>query len=151
MTENKIKLGHTPEEQREPSLVPPVIAAIASLIIPGLGQVLGRAVRRGVILFATMITIVFLMAWRFQLAAPRDTGWVNIIKKAFRLDPFLIVVTIAFATHADLKLIKLKLFDIIFGRILHTAIGMMNTTRRWIALVNGHAQSTKRQLCIQIA
>ena len=33
---------------------------------------------------------------RFQLAAPRDTGWVNIIKKAFRLDPFLIMVTIAF-------------------------------------------------------
>ena len=96
MKNNTTKLRHAPEDIREPSLVPPIIAAIASLIIPGLGQVLARAVRRGVILFATLVTIVFLMAWRFQLAAPRDTGWVNIIKKAFRLDPFLIIVTIAF-------------------------------------------------------
>jgi phosphonate transport system permease protein len=36
------------------------------------------------------------MVWRFRLAAPRDTGWVNIIKKSFRLDPFLILVTIFF-------------------------------------------------------
>jgi phosphonate transport system permease protein len=96
MTDNRIKLGHTPEDQREPSLVPPVFAAISSLFLPGLGQVLARAVRRGIILFATMISIVFLMAWRFQLAAPRDTGWANIVKKAYLLDPFLIVVTIAF-------------------------------------------------------
>jgi phosphonate transport system permease protein len=96
MTNKKIKLGHTPEAVREPSLVPPVIAAIASLILPGLGQVLAREIRRGIILFATMLSIVLLMIWRFQLAAPRDTGWVNIIKKAFRLDPFLIIVTVAF-------------------------------------------------------
>ena len=96
MKNDKIKLGHTPEDLREPSLVPPIIAAIASLIIPGLGQVLARAIRRGAILFATMVSIVLLMGWRFQLAAPRDTGWVNIVKKAFRLDPFLIVVTVAF-------------------------------------------------------
>ncbi len=96
MTDKKITLRHIPDEKREPSLVPPIIAAIASLLIPGLGQSLARAVRRGTILFATMISILFLMAWRFQLAAPRDTGWVNIIKKAYHLDPFLIVVTLAF-------------------------------------------------------
>ena len=90
MTDTPIKFGHTPEGRREPSLVPPIIAAIASLIIPGLEQVLARATRRGIILFATMISMVFLMAWRFQLAAPRDTGWVNITKKGFHLDPFLI-------------------------------------------------------------
>ena len=93
---NKVRLQHTPEGLREPSLVPPVIAGIASLVIPGLGQVLARAVRRGLILFATLVSIVILMGWRFKLAAPRDTGWANIIKKAFRLDPFLIVVTIVF-------------------------------------------------------
>jgi len=96
MTNNTVTLRHTPEEQREPSLVPPVVAAIASLIIPGLGQTLARAIRRGIILFATMVSIVLLLAWRFQRAAPRDSGWVDIIKKAFHLDPFLIVVTIAF-------------------------------------------------------
>jgi len=96
MKNNKIKLGHTPEGQREPSLVPPVLAGIASLVLPGLGQVLARAVRRGLILFATFVSIIILVAWRFRLAAPRDTGWVNIFKKGLRLDPFLIVVVIVF-------------------------------------------------------
>jgi phosphonate transport system permease protein len=96
MTKKAIKLGHIPEEHRDPSLVHPIIAALASLIIPGLGQFLARAARRGIILFATMVSIIFLIAWRFQLAAPRDTGWVNIIIKAFRLDPFLIIVAIVF-------------------------------------------------------
>jgi phosphonate transport system permease protein len=93
---NKIKLQHTPEGLREPSLVSPVIAGISSLIIPGLGQILARAVRRGLILFATLVSIIIFMGWRFKLAAPRDTGWANIIRKAYRLDPFLIVVTIVF-------------------------------------------------------
>jgi phosphonate transport system permease protein len=92
----KIKLGHVPEDIRKPSLVPPWLAALASLLIPGLGQGLAREIRRGVILFSTMLSIIILMVWRFQLAAPRDTGWVNIIKKALRLDPFLIIVTIFF-------------------------------------------------------
>jgi phosphonate transport system permease protein len=94
MTEKAIKLGHDPEEVREPSLVPPVIAGIVSLIIPGLGQGLARAVRRGLILFFSFATVVGLTAWRFTLAAPRDTGWFNIVKKGLRLDPFLILVSI---------------------------------------------------------
>jgi phosphonate transport system permease protein len=96
MKNNNIRLRHIPESQRKPSLVPPWLAALASLLIPGLGQGLARDIRRGVILFSTMISIVILLVWRFTLAAPRDTGWVNIIKKAFRLDPFLILVTVFF-------------------------------------------------------
>ena len=92
----KIRLGHVPEDQRPPSLVPPAIAALVSLVIPGLGQVLAREVRRGIILFATFVSVVLLLAWRFRLAAPRDSGWINIIKKALRLDPILIVVSIFF-------------------------------------------------------
>ena len=42
MTDVKLELGHIPEDAREPSLVPAPIAALASLIIPGLGQVLAR-------------------------------------------------------------------------------------------------------------
>jgi len=96
MSNQKIKIRHTPEDLREPSLVSAPVAALASLLLPGLGQALGRAVRRGIILLATMVSIVLLLAWRFKLAAPRDTGWINIIKKAYRLDPFLIIVTIFF-------------------------------------------------------
>ena len=96
MTDNGITIGHIPEDMREPSLVPPPLAAIASLIVPGLGQGLARSVRRGLILFFSFATIFGLTAWRFALAAPRDTGWVNIIKKGLRLDPFLILVSVLF-------------------------------------------------------
>jgi phosphonate transport system permease protein len=96
MTDQDIKLGHIPEEMREPSLVPPPLAALASLIVPGLGQGLARDVRRGLILFFSFATILGLTAWRFTLAAPRDTGWFNIIKKGLRLDPFLIFVSVLF-------------------------------------------------------
>lgn len=93
---NNTKLGHTPEEIRQPSMVPPIVAAILSLVVPGLGQVLGRTVRRGLIIFFSFISILGLIAWRFTLAAPRDTGWFNIFKKGLYLDRFLIVATVLF-------------------------------------------------------
>jgi phosphonate transport system permease protein len=96
MTDNNIKLDHIPEDVREPSLVSPPLAGIASLIIPGLGQGLARSVRRGLILFFSFFTIFGLTAWRFSLAAPRDQGWFNIFKKGLYLDPFLILVSILF-------------------------------------------------------
>ncbi len=97
MKENKdFQFGHTPEDVREPSLVSPPVAGLASLILPGLGQVLARSTRRGLILFFSFLSILSLTGWRFALAAPRDTGWVNIIKKGLYLDPFLIVVSILF-------------------------------------------------------
>ncbi len=88
------KTSYQPEEAPLPSLVPPAVAAIASLLIPGLGQALGRHARRGLILFFSFATIIGLTLWRFTLAAPRDEGWVNIIKKGWHLDSFLIAVTI---------------------------------------------------------
>lgn len=95
MTENNMrKLGHTPEGLREPSLVSPGVAAVLSAIIPGLGQILARSIRRGIILMVSMLTIIGLAIWRFRLAAPRDTGFWNIAKKALRLDPSLILVTV---------------------------------------------------------
>jgi phosphonate transport system permease protein len=96
MKNNKLKLGHVPQAQRQPSLVPPWGAALASLVIPGLGQGLAREVRRGLILFASLLSIVLLLVWRFKLAAPRDTGWLNIVQKALKLDRFLIVVMVFF-------------------------------------------------------
>ncbi|MCA9922080.1 MAG: phosphonate ABC transporter, permease protein PhnE [Anaerolineales bacterium] len=79
------------------SLVPPLIAAILSALVPGLGQALARAVRRGALLFFSMITIVGLLVWRFRLAAPRDEGIVDIFLKGLRLKPFLIFVCVLVA------------------------------------------------------
>ncbi|MBI9044316.1 MAG: phosphonate ABC transporter, permease protein PhnE [Anaerolineaceae bacterium] len=84
-------------EEVKPSLVPPWIAAIASLILPGLGQALARKVRRGLILFVSLVTVVGLLLWRLNLEAQLglvpDT-WGGIAAKAFRLNPILIFITI---------------------------------------------------------
>ena len=80
-----------------PSLIPPWLAAILSAVIPGLGQALGRALKRGIIIFTSFATLVGLLIWRFQVAAPRDTGVVNIVLKAFRLQPVFIVIAVFFA------------------------------------------------------
>ncbi len=82
------------EKEYKPGLVSPAVAAILSAIIPGLGQAFSRMVRRGVILFFSFASIVGLMVWRFRDAAPRDTGVIAIIKKAFHLDPVMLLITI---------------------------------------------------------
>ncbi|MFW5714587.1 MAG: phosphonate ABC transporter, permease protein PhnE [Brevefilum sp.] len=85
------------EQPNKPSLVPPWLAAVLSGIIPGLGQALARKLRRGILLFVSFVTIIGLMIWRFQLAAPRDTGLVAIVTKAWRLQPILILISILIA------------------------------------------------------
>lgn len=87
-------LGHTPSEERPPSLVPPWLAAILSALAPGLGQAMARAVRRGIILLSSFATILALMVWRIRLAARRDTEFFAIIKKAYHLQPVLLVLTV---------------------------------------------------------
>ncbi|MBE0411616.1 MAG: hypothetical protein IBX69_17965, partial [Anaerolineales bacterium] len=77
-----------------PSLVPPWVAGILSAIIPGLGQSLARQVRRGILVLLSFASIIGLLVWRFRLAAPRDTGFMNIVSKAFYLQPILIFITI---------------------------------------------------------
>jgi phosphonate transport system permease protein len=82
------------EKLLKPGLVPPWLAAVLSAILPGLGQTLSRKVKRGLLLFISSITMAGLMIWRFRLAAPRDTGAINIIKKAFYLEPIMIFICI---------------------------------------------------------
>ncbi len=93
---DKIKLNHIPEELRPPSWVPAPLAGIFSLLVPGLGQIFARSVRRGILLIVSYATILALMIWRFNQAAPRDEGFVDIVKKGWHLDPFLIIITVLF-------------------------------------------------------
>ena len=92
MTENTNK-WIDPDELKS-SLVSPWLAAVLSAVIPGLGQALAREWKRGLLLFASTFTIFGLMIWRFRLAAPRDTGMWDIITKAYRPQPVLIVVSV---------------------------------------------------------
>ncbi len=78
------------------SFVPGWLAALLSIILPGLGQILAGAFRRGLLVFFSFVTIGGLLVWRFVLAAPRDTGVVNIVRKAFHLQHILILLTVLF-------------------------------------------------------
>jgi len=82
------------EKERKPSLVHPILAALFSLVAPGLGQVLARTYRRGLILFGSFISLIGLMVWRVQLAGKRVEGIVAIVEKAYRLRPILIALTV---------------------------------------------------------
>jgi phosphonate transport system permease protein len=97
MSEKRFKLRHDPEHLRPEPWTPPIASALASLILPGLGQVLARAYRRGLIFFASMASILGLFIWRLRIAAPRDEGWFNITRKALRLDPNLIIIVVLIA------------------------------------------------------
>jgi phosphonate transport system permease protein len=85
------------EKPNLPSLVSPWLAAVLSAVIPGLGQALARAIKRGIIIFASVVSLVGLLIWRFQGAAPRDTGVIDIVLKAFKLQSIFIVIALFFA------------------------------------------------------
>lgn len=84
-------------ESTLPSLVPPWLAGILSAIVPGLGQALARQVRRALIIFFSFASIIGLLIWRFRLAAPRDTGFIDIFTKAIYLQPLLIFILVLIA------------------------------------------------------
>ncbi len=86
-----------PADARKPSLVPPIVSAIASLLVPGLGQALARFYRRGLVIFGSFLSIIGLLIWRFKLVAKYDTGIVDIFKKAIHLQPFMLFLTILVA------------------------------------------------------
>jgi phosphonate transport system permease protein len=88
------KQGIYKEKSLKPSLVAPWLAAVLSAIIPGLGQALAREIQRGIVLFTSFGTVAGLMIWRFKLAAPRDTGVINIVTKAFHLEPIMILISV---------------------------------------------------------
>lgn len=85
---------YTKEDSVQPSLVPPPLAGLLSLVIPGLGQILARQARRGLLLLACLVSSVGLLAWRMSLAARREVGALNIFRKAISLQPLLAAMTV---------------------------------------------------------
>lgn len=81
------------KKPQKESLVSPAVAAIASAVIPGLGQILDRVFNRGLIIFASFITSVGLLVWRIDKVGSRYTGWQTIVSKAYKLNPILYVIT----------------------------------------------------------
>ena len=68
-----------------PPVGPPAVAAVASLLVPGLGQVLDRLVQRGLLLFGSMLTILLMLGWRVNVLAHREpTAWAMLAKAVSR-------------------------------------------------------------------
>jgi phosphonate transport system permease protein len=89
-------LGPAPEDR--PPLVPPWAAGLASLLVPGLGQVLARSVWRGILILCSMLSIAGMMWWRIGLLGHLQTTPGAMIRKALELQPlFVLVVTLSFA------------------------------------------------------
>lgn len=73
-----------------PSLVPAPVAGVASLLVPGLGQVLARQVGRGALLFGAMVSILGLTIWRLRDLAHRQVGVMATLNKAFQRQPLFV-------------------------------------------------------------
>jgi len=97
MTNNHQQIPQRKTEELKPSLVPPLVASLLSLFVPGLGQMFARFVRRGIIILASFATMLGLFYWRIGLVAKYDEGFWNILNKAIKLEPFIAFVLVAMA------------------------------------------------------
>jgi len=61
-----------------------------------------------------------------------------------------IIVRVALAGHADLKLVLFKLVDVILSSILYPLVRMMDHSRRRISVPDGHPERCKAQRCVNV-
>lgn len=72
----------------------PGIYLALSLLLPGLGQLLLREIRRGLLILVSFITILVLFSWRIQLLAHREIGIIDKFVKALDRRPMFIILII---------------------------------------------------------
>ena len=77
-------------EKERTSLVSPPVASIASLLVPGLGQMLAGEVQRGLLLLGSFISIIGLSVWRIVLLGTERSGALAIFLKAAERRPLLV-------------------------------------------------------------
>ncbi len=81
----------TIQREKRPSLVSPPVAGVASLLVPGLGQILARETRRGLLLLGSLLSIVGLTAWRIYELAHLEPGPLAMVRKAILRRPLFVV------------------------------------------------------------
>jgi len=72
------------------SRIPPAVPGVASLILPGLGQILLGRVQRGLLLLGSFVTIGLILGWRIQVLAHREPTALAMIEKALGRRPVFI-------------------------------------------------------------
>ncbi len=75
--------------------LPPALAGLLSLLLPGLGQALCGYVRRGLLMFGSLATIVVMADWRFRDLAPQHTGLLSAWGHALGRRPFFVILVLA--------------------------------------------------------
>jgi phosphonate transport system permease protein len=76
--------------ERPPSLTPAPINGVASLLLPGLGQILARRFWRGLLILASLASIMGLLAWRIVGLAHRQPTPLAMLTRALNRRPFFI-------------------------------------------------------------
>ena len=79
--------ARTTRKEALPSLVSPPVAGVASLLLPGLGQMLARQVGRGLLLLGSIASAAGLLAWRIQTLAHREPDFLSMLRKAMERRP----------------------------------------------------------------
>ncbi len=64
------------------------------MILPGLGHMLARQFRKGLVLLLVFLSAVGLWIWRINDAARREVGFAAMFKKAIQLKPILLIILI---------------------------------------------------------
>lgn len=78
-------------------IAPPAVAGILSLVIPGLGQILNRQVRRGLLLLAAFLSVAAIIAWRVaDLGSVQDEAWEIFSHAVGRRTAFFVLVFVSF-------------------------------------------------------
>jgi phosphonate transport system permease protein len=78
-----------------PPLVPPPVAAVASLLVPGLGQALARSVWRGVLLLGSIGVAAAMLVWRVHLLAHLEATFPEMLLKAASRRPLFFFLVLA--------------------------------------------------------
>jgi phosphonate transport system permease protein len=84
----------TTQQKQRSSWVPAPVAGVASLIVPGLGQILARQITRGLLLLASTVSIVGLLIWRMSIVAHREVGLANRFLKSLERQPAFIAMAV---------------------------------------------------------
>ena len=84
----------TVHRDKKPSLVPPPAAAVASLVVPGFGQMLTRQVWRGLLIMGSLASIIALFIWRVNDIAHREVGVLAMVSRSLQRRPLFVVIVL---------------------------------------------------------
>ena len=78
------------KKEKKPAFVNALTAAILSLLVPGLGQVLARRVQRGLLMLGSVASILGLLIWRIKVLGRLADGFWPTLGKSLDKAPMFV-------------------------------------------------------------